>query len=121
GKYGSEFAKRCAHYCGASHAVAVNSGTAALEIILRSMPDISGKKVLVPTNTFFATAAAVIHAGSQPVFVDTDPETLSVRVEDIESSLTEDTAGFIVVHIGGTITGRINELRALAERRNIWL
>ena len=121
GKYGAEFEKRFAQYCGARHAVAVNSGTAALEIILRSLPDISGKKVLVPTNTFFATAAAVIHAGAQPVFVDTDPETLSVRVEDIESAITEDTAGFIVVHIGGTITGQIDKLRALAERRNIWM
>jgi Predicted pyridoxal phosphate-dependent enzyme apparently involved in regulation of cell wall biogenesis len=55
------------------------------------------------------------------VFVDTDPETLSVRVEDIESAITEDTAGFIVVHIGGTITGQIDKLRALAERRNIWM
>ena len=121
GKYGVEFEKRFAQYCGVRHAVAVNSGTAALEIILRSLPGITGKRILVPTNTFFATAAAVIHAGAVPVFVDADPETLSVRPEDIEAAVTDDTAGFIVVHIGGAITGRIDELREIAQRRGIWM
>jgi len=121
GRYGAEFEERFADYCGAKHAIAVNSGTAALEIILRAIPDAAGRKVLVPANTFFATAAAVIHAGATPVFVDIDPETMSLRPEDVESAITEDTAGFIVVHIGGAITGRIEDLRALAERRGLWM
>ena len=78
GKYGEEFEKNWAEYCGVKHAVAVNSGTSALEIILRTQ-DVKGKDVLVPTNTFFATAAAVIHAGARPILVDADPDWFAVR------------------------------------------
>ena len=120
GRYGTEFETRFAEFCDARHAVAVSSGTAALEIILRSL-DVSGKKVLVPANTFFATASAVIHAGGIPVFLDMDAETMSIRPEDVDAAITPDTGGFIVVHIGGLITGRIDELRDLAARRGIWM
>ncbi len=120
GRYGAEFETRFAEFCGVRHAVAVSSGTAALEIILRSL-DVTGKKVLVPANTFFATAAAVIHAGATPVFLEMDAETMSVRPEDVDAAITDDTAGLIVVHIGGVITGRIEELRELATRRGIWM
>ena len=68
GKYGAEFERQFATFCGVPYAVAVNSGTSALEIILRVL-GIQGQDVLVPTNTFFATAAAVVHAGGRPVFV----------------------------------------------------
>src|SRR5512141_1982079 len=74
GKYGREFEEKFAQFCGCRHAVAVNSGTSALEIILRAL-GVEGKDVLVPTNTFFATAAAVVHAGGNPVLIDMDPET----------------------------------------------
>src|SRR5256885_14327604 len=62
GKYGAEFEQQFAKFYGARHAIAVNSGTSSLEIILRAF-GVEGKDVLVPTNTFFATAAAVGHAG----------------------------------------------------------
>ena len=65
GKYGTQFEQKFAQLCGCRHAVSVNSGTSALEIILRAL-GVEGKDVLVPTNTFFATAAAVIHAGDVP-------------------------------------------------------
>src|SRR5512136_1645775 len=58
GRYGAEFERGFARRCGTRHAVAVSSGTCALEIILRSL-DVVGRDVLVPTNSFFATAAAV--------------------------------------------------------------
>src|SRR5438876_4336542 len=98
GKYGAEFERQFATFCGVPYAVAVNSGTSALEIILRVL-GIQGQDVLVPTNTFFATAAAVIHAGGRPVFVDMDPESFAVQPDDLEKGLTSKTAGIIVVHI----------------------
>src|SRR5213596_2992126 len=85
GKYGAEFEQQFAKFCGARHAIAVNSGTSSLEIILRAL-DVEGKDVLVPTNTFFATAAAVVHAGARPVLVDMDPESLAVSPEAIARS-----------------------------------
>jgi cystathionine beta-lyase/cystathionine gamma-synthase len=73
GKYGAQFEENFAQFCGSRHAVAVNSGTSALEIILRTL-GVEGKDVLVPTNTFFATAAAVVHAGGRPIWIPTHSE-----------------------------------------------
>jgi dTDP-4-amino-4,6-dideoxygalactose transaminase len=120
GKYGTQFEQKFAQLCGCRHAVSVNSGTSALEIILRAL-GIDGKDVLVPTNTFFATAAAVIHAGGRLVLVDMDPESFGIRPEDVEKCLTPKTAGFVVVHIGGIISHRMQDLRELAQKKGIWL
>jgi perosamine synthetase len=120
GRYGTELERAFARRCGTRHAVAVSSGTSALEIVFRSL-DVAGRDVLVPTNTFFATAAAVVHAGGRPVFVDMDPETFAVRPEDVEAALTAQTAGFVVVHIGGLVSPRIGELRELARGKGLWM
>ena len=120
GKYGTQFEEKFAQLSGCRHAISVNSGTSALEIILRVL-GVEGKDVLVPTNTFFATAAAVIHAGGRPVLVDMDPESFGVRPEDVEKCLTPKTAGFIVVHIGGMISRRIRDLQEFARKKGIWL
>lgn len=118
GKYGREFEAEFARFCGAEHAIAVNSGTAALEIILRAIP-VAGRDVLVPANTFFATAAAVVHAGGTPVLMDTDLESFGTAPEEVEKRLTDDTAAIIVVHIGGLVSKRMPELAALAAERGI--
>jgi perosamine synthetase len=120
GKYGTEFEQKFAQFCNLQHGIAVNSGTSSLEIILRAL-GVQGKDVLVPTNTFFATAAAVIHAGANPVLVDMDPESFAVRPEDVEKCLTPKTVGMIVVHIGGIVSARLPELVDLASRKGIWL
>jgi len=120
GKYGTQFERKFADLCGCRHAIAVNSGTSALEIILRVL-GVGGKEVLVPTNTFFATAAAVIHAGGRPALIDMDPESFGIRPEDIEKRLTPKTVGVIVVHIGGIVSCRILELRDLCQKKGIWL
>src|SRR5580693_1972196 len=120
GKYGAEFERRFAALCGTRHAIAVNSGTSSLEIILRAL-DVAGRDVLVPTNTFFATAAAVVHAGGRPVLVDMDPESFAVRPEDALRALTPQTAGIIAVHIGGIVSRRMPELQELARRKGLWL
>jgi dTDP-4-amino-4,6-dideoxygalactose transaminase len=120
GRYGAEFEKRFAALCGVRHGIAVNSGTSALEIILRSL-GIEGRDVLVPTNTFFATAAAVVHAGGNPVLLDMDPESFSILPETVEENLTPKTVGMIVVHIGGIVSGQMPALVELAKRKGIWL
>jgi dTDP-4-amino-4,6-dideoxygalactose transaminase len=120
GKYGGEFESHFAALCGTRHAIAVNSGTSAMEIILRSL-GVEGKDVIVPTNTFFATAAAVVHAGGNPILVEMDPESFAIRPEDVEAAITPNTAGIIIVHIGGLITRRIGELQELARERGLWL
>lgn len=120
GKYGEEFERRFAQLCGSRHAVAVNSGTSSLEILLRSL-DVEGKEVIVPTNTFFATAAAVVHAGGIPVLVDMDPESFAIHPEAVKKKLTAKTAGIVLVHIGGIVSAQTPALVELTKEKGIWL
>lgn len=120
GTYGAEFEKEFARLCGARHGIAVNSGTSSLEIILRTL-GIEGKRVIVPTNTFFATAAAVVHAGGIPVLADMDPESFALSPDTVAACLTPDTAGIVVVHIGGIISKQMPALRDWAAAKGLWL
>jgi len=105
---------------GAPYAVAVSSGTSALEIILRAI-GVEGREVVVPANTFFASAAAVLHAGGTPRFADVAPDTLALSAGTVEAALNDDTAGVMLVHIGGAITPEVDAIRALCERRGLFL
>jgi len=119
--YTREFEKRFARICGVKHAVAVNSGTSALEITLRTMKLKPEDKVLVPTNTFSATAAAVIFAGAKPVLTDINPKTLCVDIENMQKNITPKTRGIIAVHIGGLISPEIEEIRELCQDKKLFL
>ncbi len=103
-----------------THAVAVSSGTAALEIILRAL-GVEGREVIVPANTFFATAAAAVHAGARVVFVDCDPETMAFDLADVETRLGPETAAVIAVHIGGLISPALPALARLCRDRDVHL
>jgi dTDP-4-amino-4,6-dideoxygalactose transaminase len=105
---------------GVAHAVAVSSGTAALEIILRIL-GVHGREVIVPANTFFATAAAVVHAGGTPRFADIDPRTFALSAATLEAAITAETAGVVLVHIGGLVTPAVDDLRQLCIARGIFL
>src|ERR1700704_2825549 len=107
GPIGRELEVAFAKRHSTEHAVAVSSGTSALEIILRAL-DVEGREVIVPANTFFATAAAAVPAGAgavpagaRVVFVDCDPETMAFDLADVESRIGPDTAAVVAVHIGG--------------------
>ena len=120
GKYTQEFEGLFAEFTGTKYAVAVSNGTAALEIILRAL-EIDGQDVIVPTNTFLATAFAVIHAGNRVVFADSDPATLCLDIEDVKRRITDTTRAVILVHIGGVITPQIYELQHLCEEKGLYL
>lgn len=120
GKNGKEFEKKFAEYVGTRYAVSVNSGTSAIEISLRIL-GAEGKDVLVPTNTFFATPAAVIHAGGNVRFVDADPQTFGVNVEGLKRALTPETIGVIAVHIAGIVTPKMKEIKKFCDNNNLFL
>lgn len=105
---------------GGGSAIAVTSGTAALEIIYRAI-GVEGRKVIVPTNTFFATAAAVAHAGGTPVLADVDPSTLTLSTETVEAVLDDDVAGVVLVHIGGAVSPASAAIAKLCADRGIFL
>ena len=120
GPFGDEFEGNFARSVGSKHAIAVNSGTASLEIMLRTV-GVEGKDVLVPANTFFATASAVIAAGGRPILMDTDIATLSTTAAEVERRLTPNTVGIMIVHIAGVITAEMPDIVALACRKGLWL
>jgi perosamine synthetase len=120
GPIGRELEVAFAKRHSTEHAVAVSSGTSALEIILRAL-DVEGREVIVPANTFFATAAAAVHAGARVVFVDCDPETMAFDLADVEAHLSPATAAVVAVHIGGLISPAITALAELCAARGVHL
>src|SRR5947209_2529306 len=83
-----EFERLVAEYVGIRHAVAVNSGTAALHLIVRSLGLKPGDEVLVPSFTFAASVNALLYERATPIFVDIDPLTYNIDPEDVERKIT---------------------------------
>lgn len=119
GKYTRELEQRFADYIGVKYAVAVNSGTSAIEIPLRGL-DVQGSSVIVPTNTFFATPAAVIHAGGKVIFADVT-DNLCLDPDSARQKIAKDTRGIIIVHIGGIVAPQIEEIRNICREYNLFL
>jgi len=119
--YTKEFETRFGEMCKVKHAIAVNSGTSALEISLRTMKLKPEDEILVPTNTFSATAAAVIFAGAKPKLTDVSPKTLCIDMENVRKNVTRKTKGVIPVHTGGLICPEIEEMREFSEEKDLFL
>ena len=112
------FADRFAAFQGCAHGIAVNSGTQALEIILRGMGLGYGDQVLVPAYTFVATASAMCAVGVTPVFVDIAPLTLLMDPEDMERRITPRTRAIVVVHYAGR-PADMARIMEIADRHGI--
>jgi perosamine synthetase len=120
GPYSQEFERRFAVYNNAKYAVAVSSGSAALDVALRHFK-LQGREVVVPTNTFVSTPNSVIFAGGKPVFADMNPGTLCIDAEDVKRKVTPKTAGVIVVHIAGLVCPQIRELKEFCKEKGLFL
>lgn len=95
------FERAFAEYHEARHGIAVSNGTVALELALLAGGVRPGDEVLVPAVTFIASASAIVRVGAIPVFVDSDPETLSLSPAAVEEAITPRTRGIVAVHYGG--------------------
>jgi perosamine synthetase len=120
GKHGQALEEAFAARCGRRFAVAVSSGTSAIEIVLRTL-NVEGREVIVPDNTFFATASAVAHAGGIPVLADADRETLAISVDDVIGRITDKTDCVVIVHIGGIVSPELPRLEEECKKRGIFL
>lgn len=113
--------KRFSEVSASPYALALNSGTSALEAALLAL-EVRGRKVIVPANTFVATAAAVINAGGTPVICDiagpTEPVLDPLQVRNL---IDRHTAGVIVVHIGGHIWPQVAELARVCREKDVFL
>ncbi len=114
----AEFEAGFAAYKNASHAVAVNSCTAALHLSLLAAGLEPGDEVITTPLTFCATVNAVIHAGATPVLADVDPVTMNIDPRAIESQITPRTRAIIPVHFAGRPCD-IATIAAIARRHDL--
>lgn len=96
-----QFEQAFAAFLGVDHVVGVSSGTSALHLALLACGIGAGDEVVVPGNTFIATAEAVLHVGGTPVFADVNADTFTMDAEHVEPLLTAKTRAIIPVHLYG--------------------
>ena len=101
GKEDEAFEKAFAEYCGTKYCIGVGNGLDALVMILKAMEIGEGDEVIVPSNTYIATALAVTYAGATPVFVEPDIRTFNIDPAKIEAAITAKTKAIMPVHLYG--------------------
>jgi dTDP-4-amino-4,6-dideoxygalactose transaminase len=112
------FEEDFAAYCGTRHAIGLSSGTEALVLALRALDIGPGDEVVVPANSFIATAEAVSLVGATPRFVDVDPDTALVTAELMEPAIGPRTRCLIPVHLYGRMVD-LDPIIELARRSGL--
>jgi dTDP-4-amino-4,6-dideoxygalactose transaminase len=107
-----------AEYVGARFCVGVNSGTAAIQLAVMACGLEAGDEVIIPANTFFASAEGVSTAGATPVFVDADPLSYNIDPSRIEAAITKRTRAIIPVHLYGQAAD-LDPIFDIAARHNL--
>jgi dTDP-4-amino-4,6-dideoxygalactose transaminase len=118
GEWVEQFEEQFARFVGSRYAVGVSSGTSALELALKAAQVAPGDEVIVPANSFFATAEAVSNVGARPVFADVNSRTYHLDVNSVERRITAKTRAIIPVHLYGWAMD-MTALQELAERRGL--
>lgn len=119
GKFVESFESNFAKYCEAKYAVAVNSGTSALHMAMCALNIGAGDEVIIPANTFVATAWAVSYVGATPVFVDCKEDTWEIDPAKIEEKISPKTKAIIGVHLYGKPFD-IEAVSAIAKKHNVF-
>ncbi|MHA1146260.1 MAG: DegT/DnrJ/EryC1/StrS family aminotransferase [Candidatus Helarchaeota archaeon] len=114
------FEEEFAEFCGAKHAIATNSGTAAIHVVLAAVGIGPGDEVIVPPFTFVGTVSPVLMQGAQPVFADVDSDTYNIDPEDVKRKITSKTKAIIPVHLFGQ-SADMKPLLELAAARDIFV
>lgn len=118
GKECADFEKKFACYCGVDYCVGVGNGLDALTLILRAMDIGNSDEVIVPSNTYIATALAVSSVGATPVFVEPEIQTYNIKSDKIEEMITENTKAIIAVHLQGR-PADMDKICAIANKHNL--
>lgn len=120
GKYADNFATEFADYVGTKYCQGVNNGTSALHAALSALGVGPGDEVIVPANTYIATAWGVTYTGATPVFVDCTPDTWEIDASRIEARITSKTKGIIGVHLYGQPFD-YGAVRKVADKYNLFV
>lgn len=113
-----KFEEEFAEYCGVKYCVGVATGLDALFLILKAMNIGNSDEVIVPSNTYIATALAVSYTGAKPVFVEPEIETFNINPSRIEEKITSNTKAIIAVHLQGR-TADMDPINAIAKKHNL--
>jgi len=101
GKYLSQFEENFAAYQNAKYCVGVGNGTDALEIAIEALDLPQGSEIIVPANSFIASAEAVSRAGYKIIFCDVNSDDYTISIDDLESRINENTSAIVAVHLYG--------------------
>ncbi len=115
-----EFEAEFARYCGTRECVALDSGTAALHLTFLAVDIGPGDEVIVPTNTFIASASAVAMTGATVVPIDSDEKTWLMDLNQVEDKISNKTKAIVAVHLYGQPV-QMNELREICDRKGLLL
>jgi perosamine synthetase len=116
----AQFERKFADFTGVKYAIATNSGTSSLEIILRAI-GVEDGTVIVPSNTMMATPVSVIHAGGKVIFADCQRENLQLDPQDLRKKIHSNAKAVMLVHIGGIISPRFREIRKICDEEGLSL
>lgn len=115
GLEGKSFERVFAEYCGAEYCIGVGNGLDALFLTLKALGIGESDEVIVPSNTYIATALAVTYVGATPVFVEPDIRTFNINPELIEKAITEKTKAIMPVHLYGQAC-EMDSIMAIAKK-----
>jgi len=118
GQHVAAFEEEFARFSGVEHCIGVGNGTDALELALRAVGVGPGDEVVVPANTFIASALAVSRTGARPVFVDSDPVHHLIDVEQVKGAIGDRTKAILPVHLYGQMA-EMERLLPLAEEAGV--
>lgn len=120
GSEDKSFEFQYANYLERKHCIGCGNGLDAIMLGLKALGIGSGDEVLIPSNTFIATALAVSYVGAKPIFVEPRLSTYNINPELIEKSITARTKAIIVVHLYGQ-PAEMDEIMEIAKRRNLFV
>ena len=120
GEEDETFEKAFAEYCGTKYCVGVGNGLDALVLALRALGVKAGDEVIVPSNTYIATALAVTYVGAIPVFVEPDIRYFNIDPKKIEAAITPKTKAVIAVHLYGQAC-QMDEILDVAKKHNLYV
>lgn len=120
GKYVEQFETEFANYLGVSYCSCVDSGTAALHLAMKALGIGHGDEVIVPANTFIASAWGAVYEGATPIFVDCCSDTWEIDAKKIEEKITTKTKAIVGVHLYGQPFD-FDEVNRVAKKHNLYV
>ena len=114
----AEFERAFADYCGVRHAIATSNGTTALHVAVLAHDIGPGDEVITVPFTFIASANSVLYAGARPVFVDIEPDSFNMAMDQVEAAITPRTKAIMPVHLFGNMA-EMSRLMEIAERHGL--